>query len=229
MNNNMIPSFSCPWLCCFFLNVCHQDIQTRSFLPNPCFPGFVQLNVCAWVLGECLKKMAFLIEHKARVSFAIAVTCNILLHYVTCIFLLHTWTQWLFFRASSVLFCSQLCRIHLQYAITLTGHFKSVNVLLFAFNQVRGGGVGVPWMSKATWCKAICVVNLNGCATSIPTLNMLTINDDLLLWKPGTFFWLGMWKYPNCSSTSKCLRFLYLRNGVFMLNAIADLLILCTR
>ena len=44
----------------------------------------------------------------------------------------------------ALLFRSQLCRIHLQYAITLTGHFKSVNVLLFAFNQVRGGGVGVP-------------------------------------------------------------------------------------
>ena len=73
---------------------------------------------------------------------------------------------------------------------------------------------------KSKW-----LCNLN----TIPTLNMLTINDDLLLWKPGTYFWLGMWKNPNCSSTSKCLRFLYLRNGVFILNAIADLLSICRR
>ena len=73
---------------------------------------------------------------------------------------------------------------------------------------------------KSKW-----LCNLN----TIPTLNMLTINDDLLLWKPGTYFWLRMWKYPNCSSTSKCLRFLYLRSGVFTLNAIADLLSICRR
>lgn len=56
----------CILFCCFFMIVCHRDIQTRSFLPNPRFPCFVQLNVCAWVLGECLKKMAFLTTQGAR-------------------------------------------------------------------------------------------------------------------------------------------------------------------
>ena len=109
------------------------------------------------------------LQRKARVSFAIAVTCNILLHYVTNIFLLHTWTQWLSFRASSVaILFSALPHSSTPCYNRAFFYFKSVNVLLFAFNQVRGGGVGVPWMSKATRCKAICVVNLNGCAISIP-------------------------------------------------------------
>ena len=181
MNDYMILSLSCPWLYSVFVAFSWM-CATKTFKQDHFFKTHVFHVLFSWMCARgcwvnAWRKWSSL-QHKARVSFAIAVTCNILLHYVTNIFLLHTWTQWLSFRASSVaILFSALPPSSTPCYNRAFFYFKSANVLLFAFNQVRGGGVGVPWMSKATWCKAICVVNLNGSALSIPTLNMLTIND----------------------------------------------------
>ena len=61
-------------------------------------------------------------------------------------------------------------------------------------------------------------------------LNTNTEHADHKWWSAFmNIFLIGMGKYPNCSSPSKCLPFLYLRNRVFALNAIADVLIICRR
>ena len=150
------------------------------------------------------------LQRKARVSFAIAVTCNILLHYCS-MHILRTWTQWLSSRAilfSALPHSSTIC-YNTNRAFQISKCFAfcvqpSQRWRWWCSMNVQSNLVQSNLRRKSKW-----LCNLN----TKPTLNMLTINDDLLLWKPGTFFWLGIWKNPNCSSTSKCLRFLAVQDS----------------
>ena len=193
MNNNMIPSFSCPSVFSVFVAFSWM-CATKTFKHDHFFQTHVFQVLFSWM---CVRgcwvnawRKWLSLQHKARVSFAIAVTCNILLHYVTCIFLLHTWTQWLSFRASSVAILFSALPHSSTICYNTNRAFQISKCFAFCVQpsqrwrcwcsmNVQSNLVQSNLRRKSKW-----LCNLN----TIPTLNMLTINDDLLLWKPGTFF-----------------------------------------
>ena len=201
MNNNMIPSFSCPSVFSVFVAFSWM-CATKTFRQDHFFQSHVFQVLFSWM---CVRgcwvnawRKWLSLQHKARVSFAIAVTCNILLHYVACIFLLHTWTQWLSFRASSIaILFSALPNSSTTWYISGVLQIAFF-ILLFQVSKCFAFCV-LPSQRWRCWCsmnvqsnlvqsnlrrKSKWLCNLN----TIPTLNMLTIIGDLLLWKPGTFF-----------------------------------------